>query len=281
ESELAFHAQDAAGNIWNLGEYPAQYTAGQFTGAPDTWISGLAGAQGGTVIPGSPQVASTKFLQADAPPPKAGKAAVPQGYGAVASVGQENPRLCVPVGCYDNVLVVDENSPNEAGIQQKYYAPGAGNFKIGAINNDPQMETLVLSETFRLSHDECVAARLAALALEDQAYHHDTSQTVYAQTTPMEQTRFCESIQPTPTPPVSPTPTATPTPTAPPPPRPPQSGSLFLPMTANFLVGQLPPPPAYDGCKSDPNPGAAANFPVQIVKVDKVAEIVTLKNISN
>src|SRR5262249_25269816 len=44
ESELTFHAQDNAGNIWNLGEYPAQYTAGNFTGAQDTWISGLANA---------------------------------------------------------------------------------------------------------------------------------------------------------------------------------------------------------------------------------------------
>jgi hypothetical protein len=36
ESELAFHAQDNAGNIWNLGEYPAQYVGGTFTEAPDT-----------------------------------------------------------------------------------------------------------------------------------------------------------------------------------------------------------------------------------------------------
>ena len=45
--ELAFFAQDAGGNVWNFGEYPEEYTGGQFTGAPDTWITGTGGAHGG------------------------------------------------------------------------------------------------------------------------------------------------------------------------------------------------------------------------------------------
>jgi hypothetical protein len=42
-----------------------------------------------------------------------------------------------------------------------------------------------------------------------------------------------------------------------------------------------PRPEYYDGCKSDPNPAAAANYPVRIVGVDKIAEKVTLENVSN
>src|SRR6476620_11695217 len=42
EAELSFFAQDSAGNVWNLGEYPEEYDdAGAFAGAPNVWISGL------------------------------------------------------------------------------------------------------------------------------------------------------------------------------------------------------------------------------------------------
>ena len=41
ESELFFVAQEDNGTVWLLGEYPAIYEGGQFTGAPDTWIPGL------------------------------------------------------------------------------------------------------------------------------------------------------------------------------------------------------------------------------------------------
>jgi hypothetical protein len=270
ESELAFHTQDNAGNIWNLGEYPAQYSGGQFTEAPDTWFEGLANGKGGLVIPGNPQVGTPKFLQAYAP-------GIIGDCGQVAAVGIH---FCNVISCYDNVLVVDETSPPELGTQQKYYAPGVGNFHIGATDNDPQGETLVLSQTVQLGRDDCIAARQAALALEDQAYNHDNSQTVYdlTQTTvgygPMEQTGFCETIPLPPTPTPTPTPPISPTPT---PPGTPQS--VYLPMISHALA---PIPPAiYDGCKSDPNPAGATNFPVRIVNVDKVAEVVTLQNISD
>jgi len=259
ESELAFHAQDKAGNIWNLGEYPAQYVNGQFTDAPDTWIEGLAGAQGGTVIPGNPKVGMPKFLQAYAPDPQSGQPPIIQDCGQVSAVGQH---FCNIIGCYDNVLVVDETSPPEKGTQQKYYAPGVGNFNIGAINNDPQGETLVLSETLHLGREDCLAARQSALALEDQAYH-DTSQNVYGLTTRMEQTGYCESLPP-----------STPTPTPPSAPNP----NIYLPIVAKSSAA--PPPALYDGCKSTPDPASAPNYPVRIVTVDKVAEVVTLENVS-
>src|SRR3954452_1739722 len=39
EAELAFFAQDRAGNVWNLGEYPEEYPQGLFVGAPNTWLA--------------------------------------------------------------------------------------------------------------------------------------------------------------------------------------------------------------------------------------------------
>jgi len=42
-----------------------------------------------------------------------------------------------------------------------------------------------------------------------------------------------------------------------------------------------PPPPSYNDCQADPNAGAAPNAPVKIVAVDKRAETVTLRNVSD
>ena len=41
EAELAFHAQDNAGNVLESGEYPEEYERGKFVGAASTWIAGV------------------------------------------------------------------------------------------------------------------------------------------------------------------------------------------------------------------------------------------------
>src|SRR4051794_40514626 len=45
-------------------------------------------------------------------------------------------------------------------------------------------------------------------------------------------------------------------------------------------VPQPLPAPTFNNCQADPNPGAAPNYPVQIISIDKGAETVTLKNVS-
>jgi hypothetical protein len=40
------------------------------------------------------------------------------------------------------------------------------------------------------------------------------------------------------------------------------------------------PAPSFNACQEDPNPGAAPDYPVQIVGINKSTEVVTLKNIS-
>ncbi len=220
EAELAFQAQDTSGNVWVLGEYPEEYKAGQKS-APSTWIAGKNQALGGVLVPGNPQVSSTKFLEAYAPPD------IIYDCGQIAAVGSRNPAMCVPVGCFDtNVLEVDETSPLDppGSVQLKYYAPGVGNFQIGALN-DPEGETQKLVSMVQLSPATATATPLPG-----------TTRSYYV---PL-------ASQPLPTP------TATPT----------------------------VPPAVYDYCKSDPNPAGASNYPVRIVKVDKIKEEVTLQNVS-
>jgi hypothetical protein len=64
------------------------------------------------------------------------------------------------------------------------------------------------------------------------------------------------------------TPTATPTPTSGPTP-------TFGPTPTPTL-----PPPTFNGCLSEPHPEAAPNYPIRIVAIDKVKELVTLTNVT-
>jgi hypothetical protein len=173
EAELAFHAQSDDGNVWNLGEYPEEYENGQFAGAPSTWISGIADAEGGIIVPGHPKNGD-KFLQGVAPQ---------IDFLDCARVFKLDEATCVPVGCYDHVLVVSERSPLEpgSGHQLKYYAPGVGNVQIGAVG-DPEGETLVLVAINRLDRSAMQEVRREVLNLEHRAYRVSE---VYRQTEPI------------------------------------------------------------------------------------------------
>ncbi|MBV1854529.1 hypothetical protein [Catellatospora tritici] len=175
ESELAFQAQDKDKNVWVLGEYPEEFDEnGNFTGAPNTWISGEEGAQGGVLVPGNPKKGK-QFLEGFAPEIDF------LDCGEVHRKSQDD--VCTPLACYDGVLVIDETSPldEEGGIQRKFYAPGVGNVKITAVD-DPEGETLVLVDKHKLPLDERLQADLDALKLENRAYEISE---VYQSTDPM------------------------------------------------------------------------------------------------
>jgi hypothetical protein len=162
EAELAFEAQDDAGAVWNLGEYPEVYENGQFTGAPDTWITGVAGTRAGYHMLAQPRTGTPPYVQGSAPS---------IDFLDIGQVSRTGQHVCVPTGCYDDVLVVDESSPldPESGHQLKFYAPGVGNIKITPVG-DANPESLTLSSRTRLSPVQLAEADAAALLLEARAY---------------------------------------------------------------------------------------------------------------
>lgn len=162
ESELAFQAQDRGGNVWLFGEYPEIYEDGRFTGAPDTWISGVDGATPGVLMRASPRAGTFSYLEGLAPKIE---------FQDRAKVAKTGLRSCVPARCFDQVVLIDEWNPLEPGgvHQLKYYAPGVGNIRVGAVG-DPEAEELVLVKVTRLSPSALAAARQDALALEKHAY---------------------------------------------------------------------------------------------------------------
>jgi hypothetical protein len=88
-----------------------------------------------------------------------------------AKVFKMQQNACVPAGCYDDVMITDERSPlePESGHQRKYYAPGVGNVRVGAVG-DPEEETLVLSKVSQLTPEQLAKARQEASKLEKNAY---------------------------------------------------------------------------------------------------------------
>jgi hypothetical protein len=85
-------------------------------------------------------------------------------------VQQRGQRICVTLGCYDDVLVIREFEPAKPGAAQlKYYARGVGGIKTGYTGNDPEKEVLDLVKIVQLSPDELARLRDEAFALEARA----------------------------------------------------------------------------------------------------------------
>ena len=175
EKEIAFYAQDKSGNVWYFGEHPEDYENGEFVEAP-TWIAGFQDAKPGIVMMAKPEAGGTSVYQGWGP--EVGWS----DYGQVEQMGQET---CVPVDCYQDVLVNAEANLDEQGaFQLKYFAPNVGEVRIGWKGNDETKEELQMVEYKQLSPAELADIHAQALALEKHAY--EISPDAYGETTPME-----------------------------------------------------------------------------------------------
>lgn len=162
EAELTFFAQDAAADVWTRGEYPEEYDNGTFTGAPNTWISGVRRASAGILVPGDPRTGTPRFVQGRAP-------AI--DFFDVGKVVATGLRVCAGGTCYDGVVRIQETAPQapEDGFQDKFYAPGVGLVKVTAEGGDSR-ETLALGKVEHLSPGRRVQAVVDAYRLEARAY---------------------------------------------------------------------------------------------------------------
>ena len=175
EKEIAFYAQDDDGTVWYLGEHPEEYEDGEFVAAP-TWIAGLEDARAGIKVMAEPQLGTPSVYQGWGP------AVEWSDYGRVDQIGVQ---VCVPVDCYNDVLVMAESSLEEVdAFQLKYYARGVGEVRVGWRGADTSQETLELVEVVQLGPEALAKVRAQALELEKSAY--ENSPNVYAHTSPTE-----------------------------------------------------------------------------------------------
>jgi hypothetical protein len=176
EAELAFFAEDTQGNVWHLGEYPEEYENGKLDKAP-AWIEGQRGARAGLAMKAKPRLGERDYAQGWAP--------APLFWDDRARVYAVGERTCVPVDCYDDVLVMEEFEKRKPGaFQLKFYAPDVGNVRVGWRGpKEKEREVLELVERVQLNGAALAKARRQALALEERAYRISN---VYQETPPAE-----------------------------------------------------------------------------------------------
>ena len=124
-------AQDDNGNVWYMGEYTTDLTKdGSHEGS---WEAGKKGAMAGIVMEVQPKVGD-KYDQEVAKD-------VAEDKGAILSV---NEKVCVPYGCFSNVLQTEDINPLEPEIvENKYYAQDIGYIKGVMVKGGEEVETLV------------------------------------------------------------------------------------------------------------------------------------------
>ena len=179
EAELAFFAVDQYRNVWHTGEYPEEYDAGRIDKTP-AWIHGVKGATAGITLPGQPRVGTPDFAQGFAPPPL--------NWVDRGRVYKTEQRVCVPAGCYNDVVVIEEFEKGlQDAYQDKHYAPGIGVVRVSwRGSKDEDKEILRLVRMAHLSRAEMAEARAAALEQEERAYR--LSKHVYGATAPAQPT---------------------------------------------------------------------------------------------
>jgi hypothetical protein len=134
EDTLDWYGQDAAGNVWYLGEQTAEYEHGQVTTTAGSWETGVDGALPGIVMLAEPQAGDQyrqEFLQGDA-----------EDVGEVTAV---SGAVSVPAGSWSgaDVLVTEEWTPLEPDVRErKVYARGLGVVRIKTIQGGHELTTL-------------------------------------------------------------------------------------------------------------------------------------------
>jgi hypothetical protein len=113
-----WYAQDAAGNVWYLGERTAEYRNGRLTTRAGSFEAGVDGAEAGIAMPADPEPGLSYRQEY-----YAGEA---EDEGAIVSRGGE--QVEVPFGFYDSDVVMTRDLvPLEPRVQElKLYAPGVG-----------------------------------------------------------------------------------------------------------------------------------------------------------
>ena len=111
-----WYAEDAAGNVWYLGEQTAEYKNGKLVTREGSWEAGVDGARAGIVMPAHPRVGMTYQQEYFA------------GHAEDrATVVRLAGRATVPYGRFARLLVTRDFSPLEpSATEHKSYARAVG-----------------------------------------------------------------------------------------------------------------------------------------------------------
>lgn len=133
EDTVDWYAQDAAGNIWYLGEDTTEFEDGKPVSKKGSWEAGVNGAQPGVAVPAEPRPGLAyrqEYLEGEA-----------EDAAEVLSVGE---RVEVPFGSYTGVLMTKDFTPLDPKIlEHKFYARGVGPVLVLAVSGGSDREELL------------------------------------------------------------------------------------------------------------------------------------------
>lgn len=173
EAEIMFLAQDKNGDVWLLGEYPEEYDNKKFV-KQASWIEGRGDGHAGIIMKKEPKLGMT-YSEGWAPSVE---------YSDHALVYQVGQKVDTPAGKFEDVIVIDEsNSETEGAHHLKFYARGKGVVHVDWRGKKTDQEKMDLIKWEKISEEEMVKAREAALALDKHGY--EVSKDVYASTKPI------------------------------------------------------------------------------------------------
>jgi len=117
EETFEWYAQDAAGNVWYLGEDTSQYDNGELVSTEGSWEAGVSGAEPGIIMLAHPTVGATYALEG-----------APDVAEDQAKVIRTDASVSVPYGSFSNGVQIQEWSKLDRGgpRQIKTYVSGVG-----------------------------------------------------------------------------------------------------------------------------------------------------------
>jgi hypothetical protein len=145
-----------------MGEYPEEYEGKKIIDSP-AWVSGARGSYAGILMQAAPTLETPSYSEGWGPE---------VGWTDRARVLETGSETCVKLGCYREVLVLNEYNPDTADAHQlKYYAPGVGGVRVSWMGSgEGTKEILELVDIVHLDAAGMTRIRTASLTLEDRAH---------------------------------------------------------------------------------------------------------------
>lgn len=137
EDTLDWYAQDAAGNVWYLGEDTAEFENGKLASHEGSFEAGVDGAMAGVAMPARPAAGMAyrqEYYEGEA-----------EDNGQVLSVGEMAE---VAAGHFERALLTKDTNPLEPRVQEyKLYARGVGLVLALGVSGGASREELVSHTT--------------------------------------------------------------------------------------------------------------------------------------
>ena len=119
-------AQDDNGNVWYMGEFTTEVETNSTEGS---WEAGVKGGKPGIFMEANPQVGDTYQQEFSK--------GIAEDRAEIVSLTDS---VCVPYGCFKNVLETRETTPIEPGVEEhKFFAPVVGDIKEQLFSGESEI----------------------------------------------------------------------------------------------------------------------------------------------